>query len=87
MAITDNIQSAGTLTILQPTGSPINGQKLVIRIKSTNIQTLSWNNIFQGSSGNPLPYQTTGTNSYDYLGFIYNSTSEKWQLLAKIMGF
>ena len=82
-----NTQTAGTLTINAPTGTPVNGQKLIFRLRSTNAQTFSWNAVFAGSADLTLPTASTGASAYDYMGFIYNSTAAKWQLLAKNFGF
>lgn len=82
-----NTQSAGTLTINAPTGTPSDGQKIMLRIRTSNVQTLSFNAIFQGSTDLSLPTSTSGSSKFDYMGFIYNSTSTKWQLLAKMFGF
>lgn len=82
-----NTQSVGTLTINAPTGTPVNGQKLILRLKSTNVQTFSWNNAFGGSSDLALPTSSSGAGLYDYMGFMYNSTASKWQILAKNFGF
>jgi hypothetical protein len=82
-----NTQTAGTLTINAPTGTPANGQKFIFRLLSTNVQTLSWNAVFQGSTDTALPSVSTGTSKYDYFGFIWNSTNSKWQMLAKNMGY
>ena len=82
-----NTQSAGTLTIAAPTGTPTDGQKIIIRIKCTNTQTFSWNAIYRGSSDLSLPAQTTGNSKTDYIGFIYNSTDSKWDLLARTFGY
>jgi len=82
-----NTQAAGTLTINAPSGTPTNGQKLILRIVSTNVQTFSWNAIFQGSSDIALPPGTSGGGLYDYVGFLYNSTAGKWQMVAKVFGF
>lgn len=82
-----NTQAAGTLTIAAPTGTPTNGQKLVIRVTCTNAQTLSWNAAFRGSNDLALPVATTGSGKVDYLGFFYNSTALKWDLVAKVFGF
>lgn len=76
-----------TLTINAPTGTPFNGQKLILRLQSTNAQVFSWNAIFAGSSDLALPIVSSGASRYDYLGFMYNSTAAKWQLLAKTFGF
>lgn len=82
-----NTQALGTLTINAPTGTPFNGQKLILRLRSTNVQTFSWNAIFAGSTDVSLPTASTGASKYDYLGFIYNSTAATWQLAAKNFGF
>jgi hypothetical protein len=82
-----NTQSAGTLTINAPTGTPFNGQKIILRLLSTNVQTFSWNAAFAGSTDVPLPTASTGTSKYDYMGFVYNSTAAKWQIIAKNFGF
>jgi hypothetical protein len=82
-----NTQTAGTLTINAPTGTIRNGQKLLYRIRCTNVQTLSWNAVFAGSTDLTLTTSTTGGSKFDYFGVIYNSTSSKWDLIAKIQGF
>lgn len=82
-----NTQIAGTLTMNAPTGTPTNGQRLIIRVRSTNVQTFSWNSAFSGSTDLALPTATSGSSLYDYLGFLYNSTAGKWQLVAKVFGF
>lgn len=87
LATQANTQAVGTLTINAPTGTPYNGQKIVFRLQSTNVQTFSWNGIFAGSSDQALPTASSGSSKYDYMGFVYNSTAVKWQLLAKNFGF
>lgn len=82
-----NTQVAGTLTMNAPTGTPYNGQRITLRIRSTNVQTFSWNAAFAGSTDLPLPTTTSGNTKYDYLGFIYNSTSTTWQFVARTFGF
>ena len=87
MATQANTQGAGTLTIAAPTGTPTNGQKLMLRLSSTSIQTFSWNAVFQGSTDLALPTVSSSSSKYDYTGFIWNSTNSKWQLLATNFGF
>lgn len=87
IAVQVNTQSAGTLTINSPSGTPYNGQRFIIRLQSTNVQAFSWNAIFVGSVDLPLPTVCSGSSKYDYIGFIYNSTASKWQLLSKVFGF
>lgn len=87
VAIQINTQAFGTLTVNGPTGTPVNGQKLIFRLRSTNIQTFSWDSSFQGSTDLALPTGSSGSNLDDYMGFIYNTTALKWQLVAKVFGF
>lgn len=87
VAYQTNTQAVGTLTINAPTGTPVSGQKLIFRLQSTNIQTFSWNAIFQGSTDLSLPTASTGSSKYDYMGFIYNTVNSKWQMVAKNFGF
>lgn len=82
-----NTQAAGTLTVNAPSGTPVNGQKIILRLRSTNTQTFSWNSVFAGSSDIGLPSASSGAGLYDYMGFMYNSTAAKWQMLARNMGF
>lgn len=82
-----NTQATGTFTINAPTGSLFNGQKLMFRLKSTNVQTLSWNAVFGGSTDAPLPTASSGSSLTDYLGFIYDSTANKWHVIAKNFGY
>jgi hypothetical protein len=87
LATQTNTQAVGTLTINAPTGTLSDGQKLMIRMQSTNVQTFSWNAIFAGSSDLTLPSVSSGSGKYDYFGFIYNSTASKWHLIASVSGF
>jgi hypothetical protein len=87
MATMANTQTAGTFTLNAPTGTLANGQKLMFRMTSTNVQTFSWNSVFRGSTDLTLPTASSGAGKEDYLGFIYDSTSVKWDLIAKNFGF
>jgi hypothetical protein len=77
-----NTQAVGTFTANAPSGTPTDGQKLIFRIKSTNVQTYSWNGAFRGSTSNPLPASSTGASKTDYIGFIYNNADTKWDCVA-----
>jgi hypothetical protein len=39
-----------------------------------------------GSDDLSLPINSSAS-KYDYMGFIYNSTATKWQLVGKVFGF
>jgi len=67
-----------------PTGSPAQGYRLVIRIKDNGTaRALSWNAIYREGSDVELP-TTTVISKTMYLGFMYNSTDSKWDLLALV---
>lgn len=87
IAVHNNTQSAGTLSINAPSGTPVDGQQVLLRIRSTNAQTLSWNAAFAGSTDLSLPTASSGSSKWDYFGFIYNSTAAKWHLIASMAGF
>lgn len=80
--------TAYTLTIANPTGTPTQGQKMIIRLKDngTQVMSLSFGTQFRASTDLTLPTSTTAGKTL-YLGFIYNSTDTKWDLLAKIDNF
>lgn len=82
-----NTGVAGTLTINAPTGTPSDGQRLMFRIQSTNAQTLSFNAAYDASVDLALPTATSGASRYDYIGFMWNATQSKWNIVAKNFGF
>lgn len=82
-----NTQAAGTLTINAPTGTPTDGQELILRIKSTNVQTFSFNATYRGSLDTPLPVSTYASSTTCYMKFMYNSTDTKWDCVALTDGY
>lgn len=82
-----NTQAAGVLTVGAVSGTAFDGQKIVLRLRSTNAQQFAWNSVFVGSADLALPTFSTGGAKYDYMGFIYNESTTKWHLLAKNFGF
>lgn len=88
IATHSNTQSAGAGLSITVTGTPTDGQKLILRLLSVNsLSPISWDTMFAGSADLSLPTVSTGSNKYDYMGFIYNSSASKWQILAKNFGF
>ena len=72
---------AEALTIAAPTGTPVEGQKLIIRIKDDgSARGITFNAIFR-ALGVTLP-TTTVASKTTYLGLVYNSTDTKWDILA-----
>ena len=81
-----NTQATGTLTVNNPSGTPVQGQRWVFRIKSTNVQTYSWGAAFRGGVTLALPTVSTAAKT-DYLQFLYNSTDSKWDVVAAMLGY
>lgn len=69
------------LTIANPTGTPSQGQKLVIRVKDNGAARAITFGSYYRALGNALP-TTTIINKTTYMGFLYNSTDTKWDLVA-----
>jgi hypothetical protein len=68
-------------TFAEPTGTPVAGDTLVIRVKDNGTaRSLSWNAVYRGI-GLDLPDTTTISKTL-YIGFMYNATDDKWDCLA-----
>jgi len=68
-------------TTFTTTGTPTNGQKLIIRLKDAGTaKALTWNSVFR-AIGVTLP-TTTVANKTHYVGCVYNSAATKWDVLA-----
>jgi hypothetical protein len=75
----------GNHTIAAPTGTPTDGQQLVMRLTqdATGGREPSWNAIYTFTGDTPLLSNTAGTT--DVLGFQYNSATSKWECLASLI--
>jgi len=63
------------------TGTPVNGQKLILRIKDDGTaRAITWGASFV-SRGATLP-TTTVINKTVYVGLMYNSTASVWDCVA-----
>lgn len=72
---------AGALLFNSPGGTLVQGRTLIIRIKDNGTaRALTWNSVFR-AMGTALP-STTVLSKTLYLGFKYNSTDSKWDLIA-----
>lgn len=72
---------ASNLTINAPTGTPYNGQSLVIRIKDNGTaRSLTWNAIFK-TMGVTLPTTTTAGKKM-YVGATYDSATNTWDVVG-----
>jgi hypothetical protein len=72
---------AAAMTIAAPTGTPTDGQKLIIRILDNGTaRALTWNAIFR-AVGTILP-TTTVASKTTYVGAIYNVAAVKWDVIG-----
>lgn len=68
-------------TIAAPSGTPVDGQKLIIRITAGGTsQVLSWNSVYR-PIGTVLPASITFLKTI-YVGCIWNSADLKWDVIA-----
>lgn len=68
-------------TFASPSGTPVNGNYLTIRIKDNGtLRSLAWNAIYR-AIGVTLP-TTTAANKTIYVGARYNSADSKWDVIA-----
>ena len=72
-----------TTTIANPTGTPTEFQQYILRIESSSAQTLNWGSQYRATASIPLPTATAGSGTTQYLGFIWNATDSKYDLIAK----
>lgn len=74
---------AVTLTINAPTGTPVNGNKLIFRLLDNgSAQTISWNGTYT-AIGVTLPPTTTASKT-TYVGCIYNAAATRWDVVAVV---
>lgn len=81
-----NTQGAGTLTINAPSNVLSDGQSIMIKIKSSNVQTLSWNSVYLGGALG-LPASTTGSSKIDKFVFQYDSVNSKYEFTGAAYAF
>lgn len=74
-------------TLANPSGTPVNGQSIIIRVKSTTARTWTFGSQYRGSTDAALPSATSGSSLTDYMGFMWNSADSKWDYIAKSFGF
>lgn len=74
---------AAGATFAAPSGTPANGNTLLVRIKDDGTaRSLAWNAIYRAVAI-ALP-TTTVISKTMYLGFIYNSADSKWDLVSLV---
>jgi hypothetical protein len=75
------LTAVANATTFSTTGTPTNGQKLIIRFKDAGVaKGLTWDAVFN-AVGVTLPTTTVASKTH-YVGAVYNSTSSEWDVLA-----
>jgi hypothetical protein len=78
---------AGALKLNNPSGTPLGGQQLIVRIKDNGTaRALTYDTQFRASSDLALP-TTTILSKTLYMKFVFNATDTKWDLLAFLNNF
>lgn len=80
---------AGNRTVSNPTGTPVDGQRIELRVKqdATGGRTISWGTSYRfgtditSTTLSPTPSKT------DYILFIYNSADSKWDCRSIVRGY
>jgi len=73
-----------TATFLAPSGTPVDGQKLIIRIKDNGVsRALTWTSTTAGyrAVGAIIPVSTSASKT-TYVGCIYNGADLFWDVVA-----
>jgi hypothetical protein len=72
---------AANATIAAPSGTLINGNRLIMRIKDNGTaRTLTWNSVYR-AVGASIP-TTTVISKTIYVGCVYNSADSKWDVIS-----
>jgi hypothetical protein len=84
--VTDQYQltAVANATTISTTGTPVAGQKLIIRLKDAGVaKGLTWDGVFR-AVGVTLP-TTTVVSKTHYIGCLYNLTDTKWDVVAVLV--
>lgn len=77
--------ATANFTVNAPTGTPTDGQKLLLRFKDNGTaRTITWNAIYR-AVGVTLP-TTTVISKLVYIGCVYNTADTKWDVIAVAQG-
>lgn len=73
---------AAALTVAAPTGTPNNGDVIIIRIRDNGTsQTITWNAAYINVSGLDTIVATTA-NKWHYIGLMYSAADSAWHVIS-----
>lgn len=73
-------------TLANPTGTPVDGQEYILRVKSVSARTWTWGSQYRGGTV-ALQVATSGSSKTDYLRFRYNAADTKWDQIQLNLNF
>lgn len=78
----------GNRTLGNPSGTPTDGQELIIRVRQdgTGTRTLAYDTQYR-FTGAVAPTVTSTANETSYLRFMYHSADVKWDLISSALDF
>lgn len=76
-----------TTTFANPTGTPTDGQRLEIRVKSASSQAVSFGTQYRSGVDILLPTTTTGSAKTDRFLFEYDLADTKWDIVGRVTGY
>src|SRR5215471_8184282 len=75
--------AAGTLSVATPTGTPVDGEKVMFRFLCTNSQVFNWSSAFIASPDIPLPTTCPASVTAEFMvGVLYSGGLAKYQVIA-----
>jgi hypothetical protein len=72
---------AALFTLVNPTGTPTDGQKLIVRIKATGAFAITYGTLYLSSGNATLPTSTVSGKTIT-LSVMYDATAVKWVLIT-----
>ena len=79
-----SITGNANITVNAPSGTPVDGQRLLIRITSDASYSITWNAIFNEIGTSLLTSVTSGI--VIYVGCIYNDIGSTWDVISVTQG-
>ena len=70
-------------TFNTPTGTPVDGQRLELRILSSTSRALTWQAGYRSTTGQTLPAATSGGSLPDYVVLRYHAADAKWDCILQ----
>jgi len=78
---------AVAITINNPTGTAVDGQKLIIRLKDNGVvQTVTWQSSYR-AMGSYLPASTVVASKTTYVACVYNGADSVWDVVSATTQF